>query len=354
MTDTRALAATIAAVDLPTSRRPPSSPLDDVEFSSLLTTVRHQRLEGPLARAVATAWLPTTDEQAERVAEAHDRAMATALVLDRQLLALAPALDAAGARWRVLKGSAAAHLDEDDPSRRSYGDIDLLVAAEDLAAVHRLLEGLGGRRHHREPGEGYDRRFGKGAAHTLPGQREVDVHRTLALGPYGICLRPEDLFAASDTFVLAGRPLLALDRPRRFLHACYHAVLGQDPPRLVALRDVARTLPDGPGARTAHGLARVWQGEAVVAAALVDVVAVLGLDVDHPLVRWAHELAPRTRDRRWLAAHRGPSRSSRARSLLVLEALPGAADRMAYARLLIRSLRQGRRVAPPSSPGTTP
>lgn len=338
------LVPAIAAVGLATSWQLPAAPTDAATWSALTALVRRERLEGPLALAVASGSLATTPDQAAEVAHLHEQAMATVLVRERRLVAVAEAFERRRIRWRVLKGSAVAHVDEIDPAVRCYADVDVLVAGPDLAIAYAELAALGGRRHYDAPSEGYDERFGKGAAWTMPDGVEVDVHRTLALGPYGLAVVTEDLFAATAPFEVAGQRLLALDATRRFLHACYHATLGRS--RLVSLRDVALLTPrDEHEGRHALALARRWRGEAVVAAAVAEATTRLALRRRDPLTAWALALRPRARDRRWLAAYRGPLASSAMRTLLAAEALPGPAVKVAYARTLSRGRRR---------PGTAP
>ena len=337
----------VASWGIDSHLRPPDAPLADGAWTELVAGVRAHRMEGALAGAVDDGWFPTRPEQRDEAHATHRAAMALCLRLERRLVDLADRLDALDVAWRVLKGSAVAHLDEVDPSRRAFGDLDLLVGGDDLGAVVALLESAGGRRRYRTPSAQFDRRFGKGAAVALPDGTEVDLHRTLALGPYGLAIDVVDLFEPPRTYRLAGRDVPALPDHLRFLHACYHAALGQDPPRLLAVRDVVLQLPDRPVATRALATARRWRGEAVVAEAIRLAVALLGWrHDDDPLVAWALALRTNDRDRRWLAAYAGPDRSSRARTALAVQALPGWGDRVAYARSLVPvRLRPGRRRA---------
>ena len=82
-----------------------------------------------------------------------------------------------------------------------------------------------------EPRPGFDSRFSKGAAFTMPGGRDIDLHRTFVSGPFGLSVDLGGLFATSTPFVVGGRRLLGLGRTERFLHACYHAALGRGTPR---------------------------------------------------------------------------------------------------------------------------
>lgn len=343
MTPPASSPAALAGLGLPGAPPGPARPLDDASWDGLLAAVRRERLQGLLAHAVTSEGWAATPEQVAEARAAHLEAMAGALALDRRLAELAPALDEAGVRWRALKGAALAHLAEPDPSWRCYGDVDLLVHGDDLATVLHLLTGLGGVRHYPARPRDFDRRFGKGAAVTLPDGIEVDVHRTIALGPYGLALDPRLLLDADPTtFHLGARAVPALDPAGRFLHACYHAALGRHPPRLSAVRDVARTFPtDDAGARAAHRLARAAGGEAVVAVAVVDAIEALGWAPTGPLADWCRRLRPAGRDRRWLAAYRGDDRSSWARTLLGAEAVAAPADRVAYVRSVVADVGVG-------------
>jgi hypothetical protein len=102
------------------------------------------------------------------------------LVLERLLLKLADRLETEHIDYRVLKGSAAAHLIYSEPWLRSYGDIDLLIPAQQLEATITLLTDLGYRRDRPQPRPRFDRRFGKGVTVFSPDGDPVDLHRTLA------------------------------------------------------------------------------------------------------------------------------------------------------------------------------
>jgi len=119
---------------------------------------------------------------------------------------------------------------------------------------------------------------------------QVDVHRMLAAGPFGVRIRPGCLFEQAQPLEVGGVSLTALSGAQRFLHACYHATLGGVPgPR--HRRDVlllANT--NAPIAVDPH-FADGWS-QAVVAAALQwadEGVGALGAD-------WTAWLARRTVD----------------------------------------------------------
>ncbi len=98
--------------------------------------------------------------------------------------------------------------------------------------------------------------------------------------------------------------------PQRLLHACYAAVLGDWPPRLMSLRDVAElVLVERPNLVDVLLMARAWQCEAVVARARDDRLGRLALVDRPPIVEWADRYVPSRRDRVLLAAHEGPARA---------------------------------------------
>ena len=89
-------------------------------------------------------------------------------------------------------------------------------------------------------GPGSTSRFGKASVHTHPDDDiEVDLHRTLVVGPFGLWIRPEELLERREPFLLAGQKLSRLDDTGMLLNVAMHASLGWSPPRLVPLRDVA-------------------------------------------------------------------------------------------------------------------
>ena len=96
--------------------------------------------------------------------------------------------------FRVLKGSAVAHIDFPDPGLRSFGDVDMLVRAGDFGRAVGVLETMGGRRRVPELRPGFDRRFGKGAVIKLPSDLEIDLHRTFVAGALGMTIDLDSLF----------------------------------------------------------------------------------------------------------------------------------------------------------------
>jgi hypothetical protein len=326
----RRVAAHGLPVDPGTDRWLPGRPLPDDGWADVVRAARREGVTGPLLAALASGTLAATEMQARQAEEVHTRVVQASLRLEQALVDLAERFERTGIEHRVLKGPAIAHLDELAPWMRGFGDVDVLVHPDHLEAARDLLVAAGGRRRFPEPRPGYDRRFGKGICVVVARGVEVDLHRTLCPGPFGLALDPGALFAGVQTFTVAGRELPALTPAGRFLHACYHAALGSARARLVALRDVALTAPTDPGVvAEVRALAAAWRGEIVVTHACTQAAAALGWTPPSGLDRWEPTPARRAQ-RRWLAAYLEGGRSSIRQSLYGVEALARWPDRFRY------------------------
>ncbi|OLF15720.1 nucleotidyltransferase family protein [Actinophytocola xanthii] len=322
----------VAATGLPSERVFPRLPLAEEDWTALLGAARKHRLLGHLRAAVASGELPATDAQAAQVRAVHRALLLRVLSLERELVGVVDRLAEAGLETRVLKGSAYAHLDYPDPALRSFIDLDLLFRPTDFDAAVATLVGAGFVRTLAEPRPGFDRRFDKGTTLRAEGF-ELDLHRTFVLGPWGVLVDLDALWATSETFEVGGRTLTTLSAPNRFLHACYHAALGDWPLRLGSLRDVAQLVPADEHAVIATATA--WGVQAVVAAAVADSTRLLGLPVDGPLRTWARDFVPTRREESWLALHTHAGKTFAAQAIATLPVLPGVRDKAAYLRALV-------------------
>lgn len=161
----------------------------------------------------------------ERVAEAeslHVDVAALSVRLERALLDVVDRLDANGISSAVLKGLATSHLDHRDPSRRQFGDIDLLVDPADLGRAQAVLAEGGWRQ--TVPLPRYRERFEHALTMGGVGIAELDLHHRLAPRALGLRVPTSELLAQSEVFWIAERPLTALDRTGRLVHAAVHAV----------------------------------------------------------------------------------------------------------------------------------
>lgn len=342
------LVRAVAAYGLPgTLAELPSKPLDTVEWDALLYRVREQRLTGLLARAIGDGAFGATDAQLDSIAQAHATEMAGALLLERHLISTVTLLAQHDIETRVLKGPAAAHLDYPDPSLRSFGDIDLLVRGADLDRAVALLERAGHERRYPEPRCGFDRRFGKGASLVGPQRIEIDVHRTLALGPFGLRISLSELWERAIPFAVGGHKVLALPPELRLLHACYHAALGHRVARLVPLRDITQLLLFGDVDQGAvMAAAARWRGQVVLSHAVSRAWAALQVSDVLTVSSWAESYQPRAVEARELRCYHDPDASYAGKAVAGLRALPRLRDKLAYGAALALPRRDYRRGAP--------
>ncbi len=324
--------ASIARHGLPGD--PPASgigPLHDDEFSRLLLECEHHRLLGLLGAAVRAEVVLVTPGQHEDLERLLQAWLAHALRVERLLLDATRALDAAGLEHRVLKGAALAHLAYPDPAWRVFGDLDLLVPAARLHEAATILgPALDLERVEPELRPGFDDRFGKEAMLTGEGRPELDLHRTFVEGGLGLTIHLPDLFEPGQPFTLGDREFQALPAPQLLLHAAFSAVVGDWPPRLGSVRDVAQVLlVQEPDRDTVLAFARRWRAEPLLARALTTAWDLLEPEAVPPLVDWARARRTSRRERWLLAAHLGPGRAS-SRRLAGLAVLPGLSSRVAY------------------------
>jgi len=276
----------------------------------------------------------------EELERHHANAMLWALALERELVLVTALLEEAGIGSVVLKGPAVAHTVYPDPAWRSFGDLDLLVEASDLARAVELLEAQGFARRLPEPRAGFDTRFGKGVELRNGSKLDVDLHRTLALGPFGVWLDTRTLFEHTEPFTLGGRAFRKLDAEAILVHAAMHATLGSRMPRLVALRDVAQ-ISDGarPDWEAVRGLVDAWQAHVVIDAALRAASSQLGWPIPIEAEGLLGGKASR-RERRALSAYSRGSQRSDAMAMGSLRTIKGVGAKAAYARAMLLPSRE--------------
>jgi hypothetical protein len=332
----------LAAFGLPGAQiRMPSAPLEHDAWERLVGKVGGQRLEGLFARAVADGALPATGQQRDQAYEIEIAAAVRSLRIERALLAAWRALADQAIDVRVLKGSAVAHLDYPDPAIRGFGDVDLLVSGRQLEAAIGLLLATGAERPLPELHPGFDRRFGKGVMLKGSDGIELDVHRSLLAGPYGLTVDLDHLLASSEPYALGGEQVLALGRVERFLHACYHAALGDPATRLVPLRDVIQMAlhPDLDWPRVLD-LAGAWRGEPVLARAIRLAWDRFALDHETEASAWAGGFIPSIAQQRALDSYLVVDRRFGRQALAALRVIPGVGAKAAYVRALAMPSRQ--------------
>jgi Uncharacterised nucleotidyltransferase len=331
------LTASVAAVGLVGSLTEfPAEPLDEAGWKRLLAQSEHQRVSGLLVAAITSGALPVTNEQLEQAIERHVGAMGACLLLERQLLEISDILDRHSIDHRVLKGSAVAQLDYSDPALRSFADIDLLVPSRQFDDAVRVLLKQGHARLYPEPRPAFDRRFSKGTTFKLATGFELDLHRTFVMGPYGLLVDLDELWSNSADFELGGHVLRTLGAEERLLHACYHAALGDYPPRLMPRRDIVEMVLFGNrDERRLLALAANWGAEVVVAEGIKAAWQHLQIADVTSLSKWAENYQPSQRDRQRLKAYQISGHNYSAKSLAALREIPRWRDRMAFTTALI-------------------
>ena len=336
--EAHAIACTIAAHGMmPTSDRghtSPSPPSADV-WEHVLADLDRHRLSGLAVAAALDGSLPLKESQREELLTLHRRWLATSLVRERRTLGLVTRFLAADLDVVVLKGTTFAHRFYPDPGWRPFGDVDLLVRGHQWEQAADLLAEAGLHRTRPEPHLGFDRRFGKSALHRDDDGVEVDLHRTLVLGPFGLWIDPDGLFDRAVSVEVGGVAVPCLDATASYLHACVHASLGTRPVQLLALRDLVQIeVATGVKWADAAELVRQWQLGPVVRHALAEAASQLG----HRPSAAAAELATISASRhaeRALGAYTVVSRARGGVARATLAALPRLRDKAAYIRSLV-------------------
>ena len=308
--------------------------VDPFDAARHLPLMAEHRLTGVAHAAMIAGDLEVDDP--ELVRGAHRDAMARSLLLEDVLLAAAEVLDRAGVEHRVLKGAALAHR-TGRPELREFGDNDLLVRSDQLPRAAAALEAEGAVRAFPALSATWETRFAKSI--TLRWRdTELDLHRTLAPGPYGLTIDGDALFAPSATIELAGAALPTLSDEHHLIHAAVHVALGDVTPRLGNVRDTAVLLasPQLDADRVIATVVR-WGIEAPFAEGIAAADAI-GAETTG-VVEWARRFRSGGRDRRLMASYRQREGRFRRQALASLRVL-GWRDRVAYVQSL-RSSRAG-------------
>jgi len=296
-----------------------------------LMMARQQRVVGVMARAVRAGEIECHDPGV--LFDAHRHTMVAALALEDRLLDAVDVLDRAGVETRVVKGAALAHLlgpTED----RDFGDTDLLVRPGELRAAVAALEAAGAERKFAPLSAMWEDRFAKSVTLRWHGT-ELDLHRTLAPGPFGLIIDGDELFTRSASFVLADTSLSTLSVAHHLLHAAIHIALGDIEPRLGNVRDLALLLGrDDVDHDEVVGTALRWGVQAPVAEAIQHAV-VLGC-VTNALTDWSAKFRPTRHERALMATYRDRDGRFRRQAVASLRVLRWR-DRVAY----IRAVRPG-------------
>jgi len=324
----------------PPSTRPP----DTEEWARVSREMAEHGLVGLLAAAYEDGVVALTDEQANEVADHQLTTAMAAIEIEAAFLQALDVLEPHGTPVRVLKGLATAHLDYPEPTWRTFNDADLLVRSADVDRVVEVLAAAGYGRDLPERRTGFDRRFGKDVTVNGPNRVQLDLHRTFAVGGFGLRQLLDDLWLDSAPFRLGSRTAQALVAEDRLLHACFAAVFGGRSPRVALLRDLAQLLARSDlDADLVMQRAIRWRCVPVVTSAVDAAVEALGSVPPSPIVGWARTGPARWRDRALLAAHPFSGGSAPLAKLSGVVAVPGLGGKAAFLRGLFLPDRDYRR-----------
>ena len=317
--------------------------VSQADWPMFLRSCEQHRLLGLLGEAVRAGYLVVTPDQRRSLEAELTRWLGHALVVERELVRCGAVLGNHGIDFRILKGAALANTLYADPSLRVFADVDLLVPSSGFSAASEVLcADRQARRVLPELRAGFDDRFGREILLRRESV-EIDLHRTLVDGPYGLRVLEADLFGAALDVALGGQVVPALGPTARFLHTCFAVCLGDWPPRLMVQRDLAEMLVEGPLAGRLDAdevleMARRWRATSVVGLAIRLTIHALDFECDHPLVGWARRERPGPLDRLMLVSYRGRARGYTSQALSVL-AIRGWRNRWDYTRAVVRPSR---------------
>ncbi len=318
--------------------RPLPAPLD-LDWDRVYDLLLQHRLAGlfyVLGRDRPDLWPPAFQERLQAV---RYRALLRGGRCMEQVTTVLTALRRADVPAIVLKGWAVIPtIYENDPSLRTYEDIDLLVRPQDAARAENLLHDLGYASQSAEPWPGYLRRYHNSRAYQLPDQPTyfgVGLHWGLLDTPfYDRRMPAEGFFARARPIQVAGVDALSLAPEDHVVYTCGHLALHHEyDEALFRYYELA-----APARSVRAGLAFDWDAVATRAAAwrlIVPVQRVLA----HVEALWPGTVPAPALAR--IAALR-PTRAERAVHRWVVEKRANPAVRAAVAWLTLPGL--GRRL----------
>jgi len=302
------------------------SPTRD-EWRSLQGLLVRERLTGMAALLHGKGVLRLDAESTQELAELDARWSAHTLRAEDVLLAVVRTLDDAGIPHRVLKGPALAELAWRWGEARRWVDADVLVPADRLDEVIDRCMADGATRSVPELRPGFDQRFAKSVTLRSELGPEIDLHRTLVLGPHQFIVPSVDLWADARVFASEDQELHTLSAEATLVHACMHATI-TGASRLATLRDVVEAF-DGCAVDEVTWLAERWKARPMVRDAGEAAAERLGLH-DHPFVLWSRGVLPSPEEERLATVYRGANRTTRNLTLASVRYVPGIVDKARF------------------------
>ncbi len=173
------MSAVWALIDLLGGRRDPAT-LTDREWESVISVARAEALAATLAERLAEAAVPTEIAALFADLRAAAKVQQSAALWEAEMARRA--LEPAGVRFVLLKGTAYAAAGLPNAAGRQIGDLDILVAREDLDRAEAALLAAGWEWVKSDP---YDDAYYRQHMHELPPlihkdrDRMIDVHHTI-------------------------------------------------------------------------------------------------------------------------------------------------------------------------------
>lgn len=309
---------------------PPPLLLPPELVGPVLVGARAHKLIGLLDQAVADGAIVCDEASAVRIGERAAEVAAWSVQLERHLLEVHDLFESVDLPHRFVKGATVAHRFYGHPGLRMSVDVDVLVRPGDLERAVAVLAGAGHVRQQPDPYPGFSRRWAKSVSVRDAAGIEVDVHRVVPDGPFGLRADPLLLWSRpAGSVVIGGREVPAVDPVTAFVQACVNAVASYDMVSLASLRDVVQVAraveTDLPAVRS---LAEAMRVGACLSEAVAQARAELA---------WAPPVAvaaiaswPITPlERQWLDSYRRRPSDAR-RVLLGVRAVPGLGGKAAY------------------------
>lgn len=254
---------------------------------------------------------------------------ATMVRLEHGLLDVVTRLDERAIRFAVLKGAATAHLDYHDPSRRQFGDIDLLVDPGYLDRAISALSAAGWKQAYALPR--HHERFTHAVTLRSESLLEIDLHQRVAHRSLGALIPTKQLLDARAPYEVAGHKLWALSGPDRLIHAAVHSVSSRGPYRRLSSAADVLLLAAAREHEADLTLSRAesWRVRSLLEAAVTQSHDLAQLPVPDGWRR-AMGTRPYRRDRLVDHAYLSPHRRPVAEELAHLRHLPNWRDRALY------------------------
>jgi hypothetical protein len=327
MTDTSTWATAVAAYGLgPPQDVLNEDPIEGALWPRLLEMARGQRLLGLVRAAAQDGVLALRGEQWAGLETKFNEVTAESAGAERTVADLVTALEDSDIESRVLKGPALAHLDYRTPDLRPFIHPNLLVEAGRFVDAINVLGQLGYHRAHAEPAAGFDAKFRKGTVLVNNAGSSLELHRTIADGPYAMIVEHRELFTTSSQIELAGRQVPTLGPEERLLHACFEARVGDTKPLLIRLRDIVQlVLSHDLDLERVEQLSGAWGAQSLIAEAVRRAWTLLGVTDMVPLSSWAATHPTSRKERRRILAYH----TARSRTLVSLQTLGAIRPRRA-------------------------